>query len=256
MSARICRDGCTYPQIVVLALSFTRGPWAWLACLLSATWMHGAAARGWSGSVGVLSDKVVYGLSQSGGDPSAVFDLAWQGDTGWSLSGGVATLGHGSQRPDAEVSLGGGIGGVGGPLGDSGAWQLSYLRFETLGSAATRRHGYDQLSLAYDWGENLQLSVLYTGGFYAPAPGGGRVPSAALITEAVWHQPLARRWSLDLGAGRVHYRSSSLRDFNYGSIGISWGLGPVQVFATRVFSNSRASTAAGSRAVVSVLWGF
>lgn len=215
--------------------------------------VHGAAARGWSGSVGLLSDKVVYGLSQSGGDPSAVFDLAWQGDTGWSVSGGVATLGRGPQRPDAELSLGGGLGGV---LGDTGAWQLSYLRFETLGSAATRRHGYNQLSLGYGWGEKLQLSVLYTGGFYAPAPGGARVPSAALITEAVWHQPLARRWALDVGAGRVHYRNDALRDFNYSSIGLSWGVGPVQVFATRVFSGSRASAAAGSRAVVSLLWSF
>lgn len=212
-----------------------------------------AAARGWSGSVGLLSDKVVYGLSQSGGDPSAVLDLAWQGDTGWSLTGGVATLGHGAQRPDAELNLGGGIGGA---VGDSGAWQLSYQRFETTGSAATRRHGYDQLSLGYGWGERLQLGLLYTDGFYAPAPGGGRVPSAALIVEGTWHQPLGQRWSLDLGAGRVNYRRDSLPDFNYGSIGLSWGVGPVQIFATRIFSNSRASSAAGSRAVVSLLWGF
>jgi hypothetical protein len=253
LSARICRNGCTCLRIVVLAVNLTRMPCRWLAALLLLHGMNCAAAGGWSGSVGLLSDKVVYGLSQSGGDPSAVLDLAWQGDTGWSLNAGVATLGHGAQRPDAELSLGGGVGGA---WGDNSAWQLSYLRFETVGSAATRRHGYNQLSLGYGWGEKLQLSVLHTGGFYAPAAGGGRVPSAALITEAVWHQPLARRWALDLGAGRVNYRHASLPDFNYGSIGLSWGVGPVQVFATRIFSNSRASSAAGSRAVVSLLWGF
>lgn len=233
-------------------LSGSHGLVAGLAGLMLMATMP-AVARGWQGSAGILSDKVVYGLSQSGGDPSVVLDLAWQGDTGWSLAGGIATLGRGAQRPDAELSLGAGVGGA---LGDTSAWQLNYLRFETTGSAGTRRRGYDQLSLGYGWNERLQLTALYTGGFYAPAPGGGRVPSAALISEATWHQPLARRWALDLGAGRVHYRRDSLRDFNYGSIGLSWGLGPVQVFATRVFSNSSANTAAGSRAVVSLLWGF
>ncbi|MBC7942445.1 MAG: hypothetical protein H7Z19_22275, partial [Chitinophagaceae bacterium] len=73
---------------------------------------------------------------------------------------------------------------------------------------------------------------------------------------ATWHQPLARRWALDAGIGRVEYRSQDLRNFSYGSIGASWGLGPVQIFATRIYSNSRSPNAAGSRAVFSLLWSF
>jgi hypothetical protein len=246
------RHGCIVTRIVPLRTPGRLRAQAALLLALAAPAATSAAA-GWSGSVGLLSDKVVYGLSQSAGDPSAVLDLAWRDASGWSLAAGLATLGAGAQRPDAELSLGGGLGG---PLDETSAWQLSYTRFEITGRAGTRRPGYDQLTLGYGWQEQLQLTLVYTGGFSAPAPGGGRVRANGLIAEATWHQGLGRRWALDVGLGRVHYPESSLRDFSYGSLGLSWGLGPVQFFASRVFSNSRASTAVGRKAVVSVLWGF
>lgn len=228
-------------------------PLSRLAGLCLAAAAQAAAAGQWAGSAGLLSDKVVYGLSQSGGDPAAVLDLAWRGDTGWSLAAGAASLGRGAHRPDTELSLGVGVGGA---ISEAGDWQLSATRYETTGNASERRPGYNQLALGYAWRERLQLAVLSTGAFSLPAPGGGRVAVRAFIAQASWHQPLARRWALDAGIGRVHYRSDVLHDFNYGSLGASWGLGPVQLYATRVFSNSPSPTAAGSRVVLSLLWNF
>ncbi len=230
-----------------------RRAWAWLAAALPGL----AAAAGWSASAGVLSDKVVYGLSQSGGRPVAVLDLSWSGPSrlngAWAFSAGLASLGGSRGRGDAELSLGIARGG---PLGDDGAWQAAFTRYENHGAAAVRRPGYQQLALSYAWGESLQVSALALGGLAGPAADGGRRRGSAAIVEAGWHRPLAAGWALDIGLGQVHYRGLAVPAYRFGSAGLSWSAGTWQVFATRAVSNSVVASAARSRAVVSVLWNF
>jgi hypothetical protein len=202
-------------------------------------------------SAGVLSDNVIYGISQSDGRASAVFDMVLRTDTGWTLSSGLASLGGASaSQPDAEIALGVSRGG---PLGNDGAWQAGYTRYDTLGPAQRKRPGYHQFGLGYGWGERLQLSAAANVGLAGPARGGGSVRGTALILEAGWHQPLGRRWALDAGFGHVAYDRVAFPNYQFGSVGLSWGLGPVQVFASRIVSNFRSPVAVGSRAVVSVL---
>lgn len=202
-------------------------------------------------SAGVLSDKVVYGNSQSAGRASAVFDTVFRTDTGWSFSTGLVSLGGARvARPDAEVTLGVSRGGA---LGNDGAWQASYLRYETTGTAQNRRPGYHQFGLGYAWGERLQLSAAANVGLAGPSRVGGRTRGAAFVVAAGWQQPLGRRWALDAGVGHVAYDRVAFPNYQFGSVGLGWGVGPVQVFASRIFSNSRLPSAVGSRPVVSVL---
>ncbi len=213
-----------------------------------------AFGAGFSGSAGLLSDKVVYGNSQSGGRSSQVLDLSYRNSTGWAFSGGLASLGRGAAQADAEVTL---TAARGGPVGTDAAWQAAVSQYSTLGTAAgVRRPGYSQVALGYGWAEQLQLTALTRVGLVGPAPGGGRRRGQALILDASWHQPLGQRWGLDLGLGHVDYARLAIPSYTFASVSLSKGWGPVQVFATRIHSNSQAPNVAGPRAVVSVLWSF
>lgn len=215
-----------------------------------------AAAPVWAGglqlSAGLLSDKVVYGQSQSAGRASAVFDTVLRTDTGWTFSSGLASLGGApAGRPDAEITLGFSRGAS---MGGDAAWQASYARNETIAPVDRKRPGYHQLGLGYAWGERLQLSATANIGLAGPARGGGRTRGAATIVEAAWHQPLGRRWAVDVGVGSVAYDDVAFVNYQFTSLGLSWGLGPVQVFAGRIASNSRSPNKVGPRPVVSLLW--
>ena len=227
--------------------------WQALGAAVVALLPGGVVGAGFSSSVGVLSDKVVYGNSQSGGRASAVLDTSYRMADGWAFGAGLASLGGGPTRADAEATLSAGYGQA---LGDNGAWQATYTRYHTLGSPARRRPGFNQLGLAFGWAERLQVSALVSLGVSGPAPGGGRTRGNAGIVDASWHQPLGRRFALDLGLGHVNYSGVAVPAYYFGSLGLSWGIGPVQVFASHIRSGSRLPIAVGPRAVVSLLTTF
>jgi hypothetical protein len=246
LSARVCGYGCLPMNLRATNRGLSIAAWLALA----------APAPAWADSLqlsaGLLSDKVVYGNSQSAGRTSAVFDTVFRTHTGWTLSTGLASLGGAAVgRPDAEITLGLSRGGA---LGADDAWQASYTRNDTVGPADRRRPGYHQVGMGYAWAERLQLSATANVGLAGPARGGGRTRGTAAIVEAGWHQPLGQRWALDAGLGHVAYDRVAFANYHFGSVGLSWGLGPVQVFAGRVFSTSRSPNAVGPRPVLSVLW--
>jgi hypothetical protein len=210
-----------------------------------------AGAWNWQGSVGAVSDKVVYGISQSDGSSSAVIDLTARSGDGWLLGAGLASLP--AARGRAELNL---VAGRGGSLGEQGAWQATATAYTALGSGTSRRPAYLQWGLAYAWNERLQLTAWLTPNQSGPAAMGGRTRGRVTVVEAGWHQPLAHRWAVDVGLGRVDYAGLAVPRYSYGSLGLSWGTGPLQVFVTRVFSRSASPAAAGPRAVVSVLASF
>lgn len=210
-----------------------------------------AAAWDWQGSAGVLSDKIVYGISQSGGRSSTVLDLSLRAPGGWFASAGIATLD--AQRGNAELSLSLGHGGA---VGDLGSWGASVAAFTPLGEGPLRRPAYQQLGLAYGWNERLQLALWWAPNQPGPALGGGRTRGRGVVAEASWSQPLADRLAIDVGFGQVDYGRIAFAPYRFGSVGLNWGHGPLQVFVTRVFSDSPSPNVAGPRAVVSVLVNF
>ncbi len=198
--------------------------------------------------IGLLSDKVVRGLSQSRGEPVAVADGVWRGDTGWALSAGLATLGRHNPGGDAELTLGA---GVGGSWSDDWDWQASAVRYVMLGRAG-RRPGYAELSGTASWAGRLQMTLTAAPDY----PGIGQRHGRALVAEMGWHQPIgfpSSGLALDAGVGQIDYRRTGFAGYRYGSLGLSWSRGPWQLVAMRVFSDSHAPSTAGPRLVLSVL---
>ena len=201
--------------------------------LLALLWL-GAAAAVQAGTVeatlGFQSDKLRRGFSDSGGDPVASADARYRDNGGWLVQGGLSTLGRDHRRGHAELSLGGGYGGVFDP---GWAWQLSATNYRVLGGTL-RRPAYHELALALDAPGRVDLLLAASPDYPGLLYGGGAGRGGLQVAEAGWHPRLAPGWVLDLGLGRVRYTGLAFSAQTYGSVGLSWRSGRLGISATRV----------------------
>ena len=218
-----------------------------LALLLTAGVGH---AEGVEAVLGLQSDKLQRGFSNSGGDPVASLDTRWRADAGWLAQAGLSTLGRDRRRGEAELTLGGGYGGV---FADAWAWQATVTHYRVLGGGDARRLPYSELALALDAPGRMDLllaaSADYPGRLYNGDSGRG----GAYVAEAGWHPRLAPGWVLDLALGHVRYTRILFADHGYGSVGLSWRSGRLGLSATRVFRDGPAGPA-DPRAVLAMSW--
>lgn len=201
---------------------------------LAALLLLGAVAAVHAGTVeaalGFQSDKLRRGFSDSGGDPVASADARYRTDSGWLLQGGLSTLGREHRRGDAELTLGGGYGGV----FDAGwAWQLTATNYRVLGGTQTRPT-YNELALALDAPGRVDLLLAVSPDYPGPLYGGGLGRGGLQVAEVGWHPRLTLGWVLDLGLGRVRYTDLAFSAQTYGSVGLSWRSGRLGISATRV----------------------
>jgi hypothetical protein len=202
------------------------------------------------GVLGLQSDKLQRGISNSGGDTVASLDARWRGDTGWLAQAGLSTLGRERRRGDAEMTLGAGYGGV---FDEAWAWQATATHYRVLGSGVQRRLPYSELALALDAPGRVDLLLAASADYPGPLPGGGLGRGGTRIAEAGWHPRLAPGWVLDFGLGHVRYTRITFPNHRYGSVGLSWRSGRLGLSATRVF-RSGPGPAADPRAVLAVSW--
>jgi hypothetical protein len=231
-------------------------PWASLLALCVCTPL--AHAAGWEGSLTVASDKVQRGFSESDGRTVWLFDIGHAWDTGWSLAAGGGGPVYPNRGGDGELSL---------TL--SKAWQLdddwlaqaAASRYEVLGEPRARAYRYKEVQLSLAWRGRATLSL-------AASPDTSRFAAGSgLRTGRVWsldlglRQRLWDRVAVDVGAGYVDQRGLQSAGYAYGSVGVSWGLGPVQFFVNFINSQLRAKAAAGASSagpkwVGTAVWSF
>jgi hypothetical protein len=243
LGARIWRDGCMGVRIVRLRQS--------IGICGTALWLPAAGlAAGFDGALGWQSDKLVRGFSQSGGDPVASLDGRWLADSGWSLHGGLSSLGRDRRRGSAEFSAGAGCGGF---WGRDWAWQGTATHYRSLGAGEQRRPPYEEIAIGLGWAGRLNVVLGVAPAYPGPLPGGGRGHGRLATLEATWQQPLGAGWALEAGLGRADYSRIAFADFGFGSLGLSLRLGRAQLVASRIFNNSPASST-GARAVLALAW--
>lgn len=224
----------------------------WLGLAAALSWLTCAAVHAGTveAALGFQSDKIRRGFSDSGGDPVASLDARWRGNSGWLAQGGLSTLGSDRRRGDAELTLGGGYGGV----FDAGwAWQLSATHYQVLGGAALRRLPYNELALAFDAPGRVDLLLAVSPDYPGPLYTGGTGRGALQLAEAGWHPRLVPGWVLDLGLGHVRYSDLAFTSQNYGSVGLSWRSGRLGISATRVLRRG-AGPAVDPRLVWALSW--
>jgi len=221
-----------------------------------------ARADGWGGAVSLASDKVYRGVSESDGRPVLLLDLDRHTDTGWAAALGLAGPVYPDQGGAVELTLGF---SKSSQLTADWTLQSAISRHEYPGDARARSYTRTDASLLLAWQGRVFLSLAVspdTSG-YDPAGGEGRRGRTETI-EFGLHQRLVGRLALDAGIG--YFDQRALRDWGYGgyaygSVGLGWGVGPVQASLTYIGSQAAARdlawpSRAGPRWVAALLWNF
>lgn len=217
MSARICRHGCTADPI----LSLTPLRRAVLAAGVLAALP--AAADSWHGTLTLASDDIVRGYSRSGGKPAVLADLHWLADTGWSASFGVSTPALRYLGGKAAYTL---AAGRGWQLDADWALQLAATHYGYHGTAAARAQRYAELGVRAGWRGRGTAALTWSPNIAADVHGEAR-KLPALVLDLGWHERLIGRLALHAGLGTQQLQGT--RDHVYGSLGLGWGVGPVQL---------------------------
>jgi uncharacterized protein (TIGR02001 family) len=217
-----------------------------------------AQAAGWQGAVGLTSDKVQRGFSENNGRAVALLDLGHAWDTGWAVAGGVAGPVYETQGGQAEFSL-----------SLSKAWQLDndWLvqggvgRYEVTGAPRARAYRNKELYASLGWRGQVSLALTASPDTARFVPGDGLRSGRVWALELGLHQRLVDRLALDGGAGYLNLDGLQSPGYAYGSLGLSYGWGPVQAFVSFINSRARArgaagATQAGPRWVTTLSYGF
>ncbi len=227
--------------------------------LICAAMASPARALDWSAELGLASDKVVRGLSLSGGKAALSADVRASTLTGWSASLGLAGPAYRGGGGEGEVSL-----------ALSKSWQADAdwtlwagaARYQYPGSVVARHWSYSEISVGANWRGSLSATVAsapdYSGyvGYGASAQ---RVKGRSQSFDLNWHARLGGRWTLDTGVGYQDISRILGHGYGYASVSLGWGVGPVRVFVSHIDSQARTRrlappALAGPRHVVSLLW--
>jgi uncharacterized protein (TIGR02001 family) len=220
-------------------------------------------AQVWGGALGVASDHLERGYSLTAGRPAWLADLHYGFGTDW-----VVGLGAGADRSPRQSA---------GTrlnlyidrrwrLGEDWAAKVGIARYDSPGNNYRALVRYDELNAAIGWRgrwrASLALSPDVAGSWNRVYRHG---PAAWL--ELDYHQPLAGRLALDVGAGHAWLSEAGLADYTYGNAGFGYGIGDVHLYLAWQW-NDRAELPYGvtseawspmqepSEWVVSALWVF
>ncbi len=209
------------------------------------------------GSLGLSSDNVFRGLTQSQGDPSAQAD-GYVTATHWF--GGLTVE---SVKRAAEESTGAEvIGYVGYQQLLSENWNaaLSVRHYDYPGDRFRSLYHYDELSATFGWHRQLLLELIASPDTFAAAPFDRYGRGSAYAAELGGRQPLPYGLSLDAGIGYYDLRSQVGSGYAYWSAGVgkqwrNWQLG-VRYIGTDAQARHLFQSLAGDRVVASVAWLF
>lgn len=209
------------------------------------------------GSVGISSDNVFRGLTQSDGEASVQAD-GYLTATHWF--GGVAAE---SVKRQADQPTGAeAIGYVGYQqlLAENWSGALSARHYDYPGNRYRSLYHYDELSASIGWHQQLLLELIASPNAFAAAGYDRYGRGMAFASELTGRQPLPYGLSADAGIGFYDLRQEVGTGYAYWSVGAgrqwrSWQLG-VHYIGTNAQARHLFGTLAGDRVVASVAWFF
>lgn len=233
-----------------VAMAWPRVAWLAAACSLVST----ASADGWSGSVGIANDKVYRGLSQTGGRPSALLDLAYRTDTGHVAGLGLASLRDEDGSTLAEVTL---SAGHAWQLGGDWTPSVGLVHYAYPGGLQRVYADYDEVSATLGWRGRLFGMVALSPNTVGIDAAGERTRGRVLTTELNWQQALVGRFTFDAGIGQVDQQAIG-GSYRYGSAGLGWADGPAAAYLSYIVGRDvpGAPAVGGRRWVAALLWSF
>ncbi|SDD08665.1 TorF family putative porin [Aquimonas voraii] len=217
---------------------------------LSALLAGGASAGELSGDVGVVSDYVFRGVSQTDEDPAVQAGLTYSLESGFYVGTWASQVDFGSET-DLEVDF---FAGYGFNLSDSVAADVQVLRYVYPDEGSLN---YNELLFSLTFAEKLTTTIGYTNdvynsgetGWYYGASLDLALPAEFTLTPGVGYSRFAR--------GVLEDGSSSYLDW---SLGLSRDFGPISASLTYHDTNGEGEDLFGyladSRVVLGLSYGF
>ena len=209
------------------------------------------------GSLGLSSDNVFRGLTQSQGDPSVQAD-GYLTATHWF--GGLAAESvkrGGNQTNGAEV-----IGYLGYQqlLSENWSGALSARHYDYPGNRYRSLYHYDEFSLSINWHQQLMLELIGSPDTFAFSSYDHYGRGSAFAAELTGRQPLPYALSLEAGIGVYDLHQQIGSSYVYWSAGIGrqwryWQLS-LRYIGTNGEAHRLFHSLAADRVVVSAAWFF
>jgi uncharacterized protein (TIGR02001 family) len=211
---------------------------------------------GLGGSLGVASDDVFRGVTQSDGQPSAQGGLH---ATVGPWFGGVSV--EGIRRDDARAGaeLIGYL-GVQQQLADDWSGRVTLRHYDYPGLRFRSRYNYDELGLSLAWRERIMLTVIASPDSYARDYLGNYGSGKAFCYELVGRQSLPAGFGAIAGLGYYDLRQQIGTGYAYWSAGVEhrWRsfAFDLRYVGTDATARDRFEDDAGNRVVLSAFWLF
>jgi uncharacterized protein (TIGR02001 family) len=214
-------------------------------------------ADGFGGSVGIASDEVLRGLTQSDHQLSPQLDLHY------TLSGWYAGISGVEVRRTYNYSANVGLIAYLGyqyRFNDDWSGSAAIRRYEYPGYQTRPDYNYDEAQLTVSWRDRIVASVIASPDVYFADFQGNYGRGAAFCGELAARQSLPRGFSLNAGVGYDDLHRQIGTGYAYGSAGIStqwhaWNF-DLRYVATDATAKRRFEQFAENRIVFSVLWLF
>jgi uncharacterized protein (TIGR02001 family) len=213
-------------------------------------------AEGWHGAVGLTTDYVFRGVSQTQGDPAVQADLHYEGTPGgfagvWASSIDPAYDSYGSTEVDLYAGWNWAIGA------DLSA-RFAYVRY-LYPEANDIDYDYSDLNLRLAWRDRVIGTVAWSPDLVRFATGGYRERGSGYAYEIALRQPLGSRFAATAGAG--YYDQLFGVEYVSWNAGLSCMSGPLEVDLSYFYTDDDAATvlgadAAGERWALTALWRF
>lgn len=215
-----------------------------------------ASAEGWHGAVGVTTDYVFRGVSQTQGNPAVQADLHYEGAPGgfagvWASSIDPAYDTYGSTEVDLYAGWNWAIGA------DLSA-RLAYVRY-LYPDADGIDYDYGDLSFRVGWRDRVIGTVAWSPDLVRFSTGGYRERGNGYAYEIALRQPLGSRFAATAGAG--YYDQLFGVEYASWNAGLNCLAGPFEFDLSYFSTGDDAGTvlgadATGERWALTALWRF
>ncbi len=195
----------------------------------------GARADGtFSGTVGLTSDYVLRGVSQTYGGAALQLGATYQNPLGWFVGAWGSNVDpYPAGKPSRELDL---YAGYARALGSDFSARVAYTHYSYLADPRPTRYDYDELALTATWVDRLSLTFAYQPNSTAYSRLGYAKDEPALALELSGRWPLPHDVALTAGAG--YYDLQQLFGVSYwaGSVGVSYVRGRLKLDLARYFA--------------------
>lgn len=198
-------------------------PLRFLVCLTALCGSAISAPAASEGRIGIASDYILRGVSQSDGRPALQAELQYPSSANWSVGAQVSQVRLRPSKITTEVNA-------------FVQWRKPVSPDFDLSATATHyaypndpraaSYQYNELALTMGWRDQLYLTAAWTPQLNLYSTIEGFAPNREIMTlETSAHRDLSPHWDLRVGLGYYHPVGLDYATYGYGNATVGWHYG-------------------------------